>query len=132
MTTGFASRRSLPPVRCWSTPVGRLVDWDSTLGGATAERGGQLVDLWPDRPGEVLVVDLSGLHLMATAAVEDLLRAVVVLADRGFDVRLCNPQPLVGMALFLMGVPAGVGLYDDVPAAAAGHAGGRVEDRGYL
>jgi anti-anti-sigma regulatory factor len=109
-----------------------LVDWDGMPGAAQTDTGRQLADLWPARPGEVLLVDLSGLHLMSTAAVEDLLRAVALLAGRGFEVRLCDPQPLVGMALFLMGVPSGVEIYDDVPAAAAGRGDGRVEHRGYL
>jgi hypothetical protein len=64
--------------------------------------------------------------------VETLIRAVAALAKRGFDVRLCDPQPLVRTALFLLGVPAGVTVYDDVPAAAAGRLRDRIDDRAYL
>lgn len=130
MSTTAAS--ALPSAHHRRTPAGVLVEWDPTVGAGECGGSDLLSGLWPGHRGEVLLLDLSGLHLVTAEGIESLLRAVATLAGRGFDVRLCDPQPLVRTALFLTGVPGGATVYDDVPGAAVGHSRDRVDDRGYL
>ncbi|BCJ34030.1 hypothetical protein Athai_15330 [Actinocatenispora thailandica] len=132
MSGTFEGVEQLPPVRVRRTPRGLLIEWDGTVGAASRGPAHQLSDLWPHRTGEVVLLDLSGLHLVTADGIDGLLGAIAALARRGFDVRLCDPQPLVRTTLFLTGVPAGVAIYDDVPSAVAGRIRDQIDDRAYL
>ena len=81
----------------------------------------------PARHHGVILVDLSGLHHATWEGVEALIDFVERLTERGYDVRLADPQPLVRTALFLTGNEH-IPLYVDLYAAFDGNSDGRIDD----